>query len=131
MTSRPLFESLPYREGDPLYSAWGLYGDDDQIGTLNLLTPSNTLAAIQSEVKTGIRLSLDPPIDVLAKPGSGRKALKQTLIRRPEGPIHDDVVEFNTQVCQNTFWGADWNSAHIRVHDRLVPSGTAFDMWDI
>ncbi|OAL27838.1 hypothetical protein AYO20_09691 [Fonsecaea nubica] len=103
MPSRPPFESLPHRSGDPAYSAWGLYGEDDQIGALNMLTPENTLAAIQSEVKTGIRLSLDPPLDVLAKPGAGRKGLKQTLIIRPEGPIHDDVVEFNTQV------GAQWD----------------------
>ncbi|KAK4934478.1 hypothetical protein LTR10_024269 [Elasticomyces elasticus] len=103
MNSRPPFETLPFRKNDPLFAAWGLYGDTDQIGSLNLLTAENTKAAIQEEIKTGIRLSLDPPVDVLAKPGAGRKGLTHTVLRRPEGPIHDDVVEFNTQV------GAQWD----------------------
>lgn len=30
----PAFGDLPLREGDPPYSAWGLWGEDDNIGTL-------------------------------------------------------------------------------------------------
>ena len=36
----PSYRELPIREGLPPKSAWGLFGDDDQLGTLNLLTPS-------------------------------------------------------------------------------------------
>lgn len=30
----PAFDDLPLRAGDPPYSAWGLWGEDDNIGTL-------------------------------------------------------------------------------------------------
>lgn len=30
----PAFKDLPLRAGDPPYSAWGLWGEDDNIGTL-------------------------------------------------------------------------------------------------
>lgn len=32
------FEALKQREGPP-FNAWGLYGDDDELGRLNLITP--------------------------------------------------------------------------------------------
>jgi kynurenine formamidase len=35
---RPTFEELRSREGYPPRSSWGLWGDDDQIGALNLIT---------------------------------------------------------------------------------------------
>jgi hypothetical protein len=38
--TRPEFSQLPLRSGDPKYSAWGLWGEDDELGTLNLLTPA-------------------------------------------------------------------------------------------
>lgn len=50
MPARPPFDCLPLRQNDPPFSAWGLYGDHDQLGTLNLLTPENTLAAAKSEI---------------------------------------------------------------------------------
>ena len=30
----PAFNDLPLREGDPPYSAWGLWGENDNIGAL-------------------------------------------------------------------------------------------------
>ncbi len=99
MKSRPPFESLPLREGDPPFSAWGLYGHDDQLGSLNLLTSENTLAAAKGEIRTGVRIALDPPLDVLHHPAVGRKGLTQKIIRLGDNlSIHDDVLEFNTQV---------------------------------
>ncbi|KAF2813897.1 uncharacterized protein BDZ99DRAFT_485982 [Mytilinidion resinicola] len=59
--SRPSFNQLPLRKGDPPYSAWGLYRLDDQLGTLNLLIPEAVKEAI-SEVKMGIRIRFDNPV---------------------------------------------------------------------
>lgn len=51
----PSFDALPLREGDPHHSAWGLYGDGDQLGTLNRLTDDRVAAAAKSEIQKGIR----------------------------------------------------------------------------
>jgi predicted dehydrogenase len=48
----PTFDELPIKPDYPPHSAWGLFGDDDQIGTLNLLMPERVAAAAQL-VKTG------------------------------------------------------------------------------
>lgn len=54
---RPSFHGLPLRNGDPKASAWGLWGEDDELGTLNLLTPSIVKAAA-AEVVTGETVAL-------------------------------------------------------------------------
>lgn len=54
---RPTFESLPLRHGHPPHSAWGLYGAEDELGTLNLLTPARVLSA-RSEIIEGLTISL-------------------------------------------------------------------------
>jgi hypothetical protein len=54
---RPSFHALPLRKGDPKASAWGLWGDDDELGTLNLLTPSVVKSAA-AEVVTGETVAL-------------------------------------------------------------------------
>jgi hypothetical protein len=51
----PPFSSLPLNKGDPLRSAWGLYGKDDQLGTLNRLTDEIVAAAAKEEIRTGVR----------------------------------------------------------------------------
>ena len=54
----PALSELPLREGDPLYSAWGLYGDQDELGTLNRLTDEIVARAVKDEVQSGIRYSI-------------------------------------------------------------------------
>ena len=101
MPARPPFDSFPLRNGDPPFSAWRLYGDDDQLGTLNLLTRENTLAAAKGEIQTGIRVALDPLLDALLAPSIGRRKLTQTIVRVGDNiPAHDDVLECNTQLVK-------------------------------
>lgn len=66
--STPRYRDLP-RAGDQLYpNAWGVFGFDDQLGTLNHLTPQAVLRGVQSVVKGDVfslNLSLtafDPPL---------------------------------------------------------------------
>ena len=55
---RPAFEDLPLRSpDDPKASAWGLYGADDELGTLNILTPEIRRDAWQ-ENKAGLVIPL-------------------------------------------------------------------------
>ena len=49
---RPPFTDLPLQPHHPPYSAWGLWGDDDELGMLNSLTPTTTRSALR-EVETG------------------------------------------------------------------------------
>ncbi len=53
----PPFKSLPLRDGDPFHSAWGLYGDDDELGTMNLLT-DDVVRDAGKEIRTGRRIGL-------------------------------------------------------------------------
>ena len=41
----PSYDELPVREGAPAGAAWGVFGDDDEVGTINLLTPDRVIAA--------------------------------------------------------------------------------------
>lgn len=51
----PAFEDLPLRKDDPHHSAWGLYGPNDELGTLNRLTDERVLASAKGEIQTGAR----------------------------------------------------------------------------
>ncbi|KAH6686214.1 hypothetical protein F5X68DRAFT_14376 [Plectosphaerella plurivora] len=101
----PSFDSLPLRKGDPPYSAWGLYGPNDELGTLNRLTDERVLAAAQSEIRTGARVSLNWPLDAQAK-GTffSRQGFHQQLIDKSPRFINDDVWTFNTQ-CSSQWDG--------------------------
>ncbi|KAI4116332.1 MAG: hypothetical protein LQ345_003229 [Seirophora villosa] len=94
------FSSLPLEPVGPPYNAWGRYGSSDQLGTLNMLTPSTVAAAARTEIRTGTRVSLDWPLSKPTYPSYGRDRLKHVIRRRgPEGRVvNDDVLEFNTQV---------------------------------
>jgi hypothetical protein len=93
---RPSFDQLPLNGDDPPFSAWGLYGKDDELGTLNLLTPE-IVAEAAKEIKLGIRIGLDLALNFLKRPSHNRQALKHNIIKYPR-PNHDDSIELNTQV---------------------------------
>lgn len=54
---RPAFDELPLGTGDPKFSAWGLWGHEDELGALNLLTPDVVKDATK-EIFTGDRIPL-------------------------------------------------------------------------
>lgn len=93
----PLFSSLPLRKGDPPYSAWGLYGDDDERGAFNRLTPELVLQA-KEEIQTGRTCSLNNPLDAMAKTGVvGRKAFEMDQYAKPPRVVCDCVWTMNSQ----------------------------------
>jgi hypothetical protein len=51
----PPFDALPLRKEDPYLSAWGLYGEDDELGALRRLDEGKVLAAVRGEVRCGYR----------------------------------------------------------------------------
>jgi kynurenine formamidase len=55
--SRPLVSEAQYEAWQTELSNWGRWGSDDQLGTLNLITPAKRLAAL-ALVKEGVSVSL-------------------------------------------------------------------------
>lgn len=93
----PKFSDLPLRRGDPPYSAWGLYGEDDQLGALNRLTDELVKKSAREEIQSGVRVSLNWPLDAQAKPSFGRQAFHIQVFQKAPRIVNDDVWTFNTQ----------------------------------
>src|SRR5450755_1211490 len=53
---------------------WGRWGPDDQLGTLNLITPERVRAAA-GLVRSGRRVSLEIPINTVAGPDNPNQAI--------------------------------------------------------
>lgn len=95
--SIPNFSDLPLDKNGPHHNAWGLYGANDQLGTLNRLTDQIVTSASR-EIKTGTRISLNWPLDAQGPlPFFGRQAFHQHLYQKPPRIVNDDVWTFNTQ----------------------------------
>lgn len=97
----PTFDDLPLDKNGPPGNAWGLWGPDDQLGRLNLLTPE-TVRAAASEIREGIRISLDWPLDKISHPPFGRQALEHRILNKAPMTMNDDVITLNTQ--SSTQW---------------------------
>ncbi|KAI0834568.1 hypothetical protein F5Y06DRAFT_289666 [Hypoxylon sp. FL0890] len=120
----PNFEALPLRKTDPHRAAWGLYGEKDELGTLNRLTDERVAAAAKNEIKTGHRISLNWPLD--AQPKSSffqRQVFHQELIRKDPRIVNDDVWTFNTQV--STQWDGLRHFAYQR--EKLFYNGVTME----
>ena len=98
----PPFASLPLDPTGPPGNAWSRFGATDALGMLNLLTPAVVARAAQ-EIRTGLRVSLDWPLNKPLYPSFGRAAFKYDFINRPKKGVeglrcvNDDWVGFNTQ----------------------------------
>lgn len=57
---------------------WGRWGDDDQLGTLNYITP-DTVRAAAGLVRSGRRVSMSLPINKVAGPDNPRPALHYVI----------------------------------------------------
>jgi kynurenine formamidase len=89
-------------------SGWGLFGDDDQLGLINLLTPARVAAASRLVV-TGRSFSLDLPLDAFTPPLNPRRG----------SPVHRVIAQPSLgfdDAWDNLFpqAGSQWDSlAHI------------------
>jgi Putative cyclase len=92
----PDFADLPIKPDYPPHSAWGVFGDDDQIGTLNLLTPERVAAAAQL-VKTGQVFAMNWELEQPNPPLFNRSDLRHTINRRRKNVFDDVYDNFNTQ----------------------------------
>ena len=95
----PKFSELPLRAGDPPHSAWGIYGPDDELGTVNRLTKEVVLAA-KDEIRTGDRFSLNWPLNKLShETFVGRDPFHLKQWTKHPRIVNDDIWTFNSQCC--------------------------------
>jgi kynurenine formamidase len=79
--------------GAPPGSAWGVFGPDDEIGTLNLLTPERVREAV-TLVRRGDTFNLDMSLDLPAIPfGGARRRPKHTVLVSADGTSRDEYVD--------------------------------------
>jgi len=97
----PSFDSLPLKKDGPRGNAWGLHGNDDELGTLNRLTPETTITAMK-EVVYGVRISTDWDLKGPLNPSFNRQPFHQHIHYKGPRTINDDVLTFNTQT--STQW---------------------------
>ncbi|KAF5328690.1 hypothetical protein D9619_011693 [Psilocybe cf. subviscida] len=109
----PALSDLPFQTGDPNGAIWGFYEHlsssptPDELGSLNLLTPSRILHASRNEVKHGRVVSLNWELHKPFPAGYRRKGLEHKTFKMPaitHPVIMDDEVHFNTQ-CSSQWDG--------------------------
>ena len=89
----PTFAELPIRGDTPPRSNWGVFGLDDQLGTLNFITPDRRLAAA-ALVRRRESFSLDLPLNLPIQPMFPVRTLyRHTIMRRPGSYGRDDVLD--------------------------------------
>ncbi len=93
----PAYDELPVGEGKPKGSSWGLWGDDDVWGCLNLLNDERLLRATGS-VRKGMVFNLNLELELPKPPLFGRPAFEH-IVHGGEGRFgHDDeLTGWNTQ----------------------------------
>ncbi|KAF7714089.1 Uncharacterized protein PECH_001970 [Penicillium ucsense] len=107
-TKFPSLKELPKLPGAPEGAAW-VWGENDQLGRLNLLTPQRVKQSAQ-EILTGEMVRLDLPMNVPEQPAFDREPFKHTLKTLVDGIAYDDCYSLNTQ--SGTQWDGFRHFAH-------------------
>lgn len=90
----PSYDELPIRADAPAGSAWGVFGDNDEVGTINLLTPECVVAAAGS-IRSGRVFALNLPIDIPDPPLFTRQPHRHTVktFDPPADFVLDDFLD--------------------------------------
>jgi len=104
----------------PAGSTWGDWGDDDQLGRLNLITPEKVLQGI-AEVKTGKTFCLSLPLDY-----PGGQVINK--VRKP--PVLSPVIR-NNEAYFNYHWNKlSPNQTDIASDDQVTLYNQYSTQWD-
>ncbi|KAJ9640577.1 hypothetical protein H2204_003205 [Knufia peltigerae] len=103
----PRFDDLPTVLDTPQGCLWGFYdrnNEKDQVGAINLLTPS-VVKESSKEIRTGRHVQLDWPLNNQQFPGYDRKPFEHKVIdHKPLG-----ICGFDDEVWMNTQSGSQWD----------------------
>ena len=111
MTDLPSYSELPVRADRPPRSSWGLWGDDDELGTVNLLTQERAVRGL-GLARHGRVFPLNWELEQPNPPFYGRQPLVHHIDRPLPGlPILDDSMDtFFTQASSQ--WDALCHVGH-------------------
>jgi kynurenine formamidase len=88
----PQFAELPVHKGAPPGSSWGVFGEGDELGTLNFIGPEQVRAAAEL-VRTGRVFALNWDVALPAPPFFMRQAPKHTIFEKFDGVVLDDWLD--------------------------------------
>jgi len=92
VTELPSYRDLP-PAGRGGRSAWGLFGSDDNVGLVNLMTPER-VAAAAALVRTGRVFPLDVPLGSVAPAlARSRGTPRHTVVHQPGSVGFDDLYD--------------------------------------
>ncbi|MHB2029489.1 MAG: cyclase family protein [Acidimicrobiales bacterium] len=96
LTVLPTYEQLPVLEGLDVAHSWGVFGADDELGTLNLLDETTVLAALGA-AQTGERICVSLEMSVVDPPLYGRSPLQHSLTQTDRNTWDDRLDTFYPQ----------------------------------
>ncbi len=106
----PRFAELPIKPDKPKESSWGVFGDDDELGCLNFLTPQGVIDAARL-VRKGSIFRLDTKINYANPPLFARRPAKHNIMSFESFGLlgfDDSLDSYNTQE------GSQWDGlAHV------------------
>jgi kynurenine formamidase len=112
LSELPDYDDLPEIPGLGLRHAWDVFGPEDCVGSINLLTPER-VAAAAALVTSGRRVSLDLPLDLPDPPLFGRQPYAHTVFALNRNEMDDRLDNFHLQ--GSTQWDA-LNHVRCREH---------------
>jgi kynurenine formamidase len=107
----PMYDELPVMAETGMRHAWGVFGEDDRVGTMNLLGSHRVLGAMR-DTRTGEVISLDLPMNLPHPPLFGRQAYEHHVFPLNRHEMDDRVDNFHLQ--GSTQWDA---LGHVRCRE--------------
>ena len=121
----PVFSELPTVADSGARHAWGLFGDRDEFGTLNKLTPERVSIGAK-EIVTGERISLQLPPDLPDPPMYRRLPIVHEIMQTGRNTWDDRLDNFYPQA------GTHWDSfRHVRFREHGFYGGLTEDPPDM
>jgi hypothetical protein len=105
------FDELPVLPGCGLRHSWDVFGSNDELGTINRLTPSVVAQAVAS-VRSGERVSMSLPLEFPEPPLFGRKPFTHSVFSPGRNTWDDNLDGFYPQA--STQWDG---LRHIRARE--------------
>lgn len=134
MSEIPAYDELPEIPGLGVRHAWDVFGRDDVLGSINLVTPER-VAAAAAQVTTGQMIRLDLPLNLPDPPLFGRRTYQHHVRALNRHEMDDSLDDFHPQ--GSTQWDA---LGHVRCREHGYwggrtqdptegPTGLGIDNW--